>query len=51
MQVCGGLAGKACRGIPSLPGEESWPESSEQKRGWDPGVKPFSPRDQKLVGV
>lgn len=31
MQVCGGLAGKACRGIPILPGEESWPESTEQE--------------------
>ena len=32
MQVCGGLAVKTCRGIPSLPGEESWPESTEQER-------------------
>lgn len=32
MQVCGGLAGKACRGIPSLSREEGWPESAEQKR-------------------
>lgn len=50
MQVCGGLAGKACRGIPSLPGEESWPESTEQKRGWGPWREALFPTRPEAGG-